>query len=153
MSHVITQEIVKELFDYHPDGYLVNKVTRGRVARAGKRTCKEEVKNYRQVRLFGKSLREHVLIFLYHHGYLPKLIDHIDGNRFNNKIENLQPISHKENIRKTTRGAFYGVRYHSGSGKWRAKITVDDKSKHLGCFNCFGHALSARRNGEKFYWR
>ena len=46
-------------------------------------------------------------------------IDHIDGNRTNNKIENLQSVSHRENIWKGTRGGACQM----SNGLWLARIS------------------------------
>ena len=78
----ITLENLHEYFEYHADGYLVNKKDRGRTAKAGRKTCKDVRKNYAQVLLNGRPEREHRIIWALHHGYWPNVIDHIDGNNF-----------------------------------------------------------------------
>ena len=50
-----------------------------------------------QISIKGKLYLVHRLIFLYHHGYMPKFIDHIDRNPLNNNIENLREVTRSEN--------------------------------------------------------
>ena len=150
-QQVLTQERLSELFEYHQDGYLVNKVDRARCAKAGNRAGRGNTKTYRQVRVDGKGYREHQLIWLLLKGRMPTLLDHLDHDKLNNKIENLREISHKENIRHGS-GRQAGVFKHLNSGKFRATITVDNKTKHLGIFETYEEALEARKKAEEEYW-
>ena len=76
---MITQERLKELFDYQ-DGTFSRRSTGVQiVANFG-------VKRYLRVFVDGKPRSLHRMIYLWHHGHLPKTLDHIDGNRANNKI-------------------------------------------------------------------
>ena len=88
MSGVITQEQVFDLFHY-VDGVLYWKKRRGR-AKKGGRVGNINANGRLLTSLKGKRLYVHRVIFMYHHGYLPKYLDHIDGNPLNNKIENLR---------------------------------------------------------------
>ena len=93
---MITQERIKQLLKYK-DGELVwikksgigSHITVGAVAGSLKRI------GYMGVCIDKSNYLTHRLIFLYHHGYLPKTVDHIDGDRLNNKINNL---SYTENV-------------------------------------------------------
>jgi len=63
------------------------------------------------------------LIFLYHHGYLPKFVDHIDGNKKNNRIENLREATKSQNAmnqKVSTRNTsgIKGVMWHKRDKKW-----------------------------------
>lgn len=148
---MITQQFLKELFDYHPDGYFINKITRGRSAKAGNRTCKENVKQYRQVLLFGYPYREHVLIWIWHYGQWPDVIDHIDRDPLNNKIENLRSVSHRENIRHGWVDKQRGVSPWK-NGKWIARIYSMNKNIHLGIFNTYEEAVAKRKWAEQEVW-
>lgn len=153
MGHetILNRERVSELFEYHPDGYLVNKVDRGRCAKAGKRAGRGRPKSYRQVRVDGKPYREHQLVWLLFNGSMPKLVDHIDHNKYNNRIENLREISHKENIRHGS-GRQAGITNYLSTGRFIARITINDRTKHLGIFDTYEEALAARKRAEEEDW-
>jgi hypothetical protein len=78
-----------------------------------------------------------------------ELVDHIDGDRRNNSIENLRVCSHAENLRnqvrtKTTKGV-----YLQKSGKWRAKIHLNKKQIWLGYFNTKQEAIDAYNEASR----
>lgn len=147
----ITLENLHEYFEYHADGYLINKKDRGRTAKAGQKTCKDSRKTYAQVLLNGKPTREHRIIWALHYGYWPNVIDHVDGDRLNNKISNLENVDHKTNIRRAS-SKKAGVFFNTHSNKWHAKITVDNKTVHVGLFSTREDASAARIEAEKTYW-
>jgi len=63
------------------------------------------------------------------------VVDHIDNNPLNNKLENLQLISHRENCIKDRKSKYLtGVSKVSKSNKFRARIVINGKQKYLGCF-------------------
>lgn len=84
--------------------------------------------------------RVHVIVcesFLNHfaNGSTEKSIDHIDNNKLNNNLNNLQIISHRDNIVKsvTNKNGFTGVKKYGN--KFCAYISINNKYKHLGIFN------------------
>ena len=91
---------LKELFDrmfIYKDGHIewqhpvkAMKNPAGRV----------NLRGYRYVNVNYKSYLVHRVIFLMHHGYLPKYVDHIDGNVANNHIDNLQCLTMKDNANR-----------------------------------------------------
>jgi hypothetical protein len=72
---MLTQERVRELFDYHEDGYLIWKISVSNVRKGDIAGCPNKA-GYLRVRFDGKLYYIHRLIFLYHKGYLPRMIDH-----------------------------------------------------------------------------
>jgi len=64
------------------------------------------------------------------------VVDHIDTNKKNNNIENLQLITNRENISKEKRGTskYTGVSWSKIMYKWRADIYFNGKLRYLGCF-------------------
>jgi hypothetical protein len=79
--------------------------------------------------------------FIYYGEMPPSVVDHINGNRADNRISNLQLLSTRANVAKGykanegTSSQYTGVSWHKASNKWRAEIRINGKSKHLGIFN------------------
>ena len=64
--------------------------------------------------------------------------DHIDGNGLNNQRENLRIVTHRENSlnRHIPKSSKYpGVHWDNQRGKWRSRIRVAGKNRHIGYFN------------------
>ena len=92
---MITQEKLKETFDYK-DGEFYTKESRGRLKAGFKAGCKTK-RGYIAIRIDGKPYLAHRLVWLYHHGYMPPMIDHIDNNKTNNHITNLRIATASQN--------------------------------------------------------
>lgn len=95
---MITQAELKELFDYHPDGFLVWKKAISSRSIVGNIVAPNYVnkKGYRCCNVFGKQYRQHILIYTWHFGAPNETIDHEDTVRTNNRIENLRPATWRE---------------------------------------------------------
>lgn len=81
-----------------------------------------------------------IIMELEGHNIRNKVIDHIDGNPLNNQINNLRLATRHENnmnlkLRKNSKTGYKGVIYISKSKKWRARISFNYKTIHLGCFS------------------
>lgn len=152
---MITQKILKEYFDYHEGGYLVwkklNKFTVN--TSIGNRFGSINKRGYRKGCFLGKYLLEHRMIFLFHHGYIPKIIDHINGNKSDNKINNLRSASSSQNSqnRKTSnnKSGYKGVYYNAGCKKPYSTIAVNKKRINLGVFDTPEEAHEAYRKASK----
>jgi hypothetical protein len=99
---------------------------------------------YRQVRIDGGQYREHRLVWLWHHGDVPEQLDHINGVRDDNRIENLRPCNHSQNQYNTgphsdNTSGYRGVCFDKGKNRWKARmmVTIDGVStRHvIGMFN------------------
>ena len=65
------------------------------------------------------------------------VVDHIDNNKSNNRLENLQLISQRQNSSKDKKGGgseHIGVYWNKTANKWRAQIEIEGKKKYLGYF-------------------
>lgn len=133
-----TVERLKELFSYD-DGRLIRKIAvRGNLA--GSNAGSIQKRGYFATTVDYKKVYNHRIIFCLFNGYMPKCVDHIDGNKENNKIENLREASETQNKwnsrRPTTNtSGIKGVGLHKASGKWRAHCRVNGLIKHLGLFD------------------
>ena len=65
------------------------------------------------------------------------VIDHIDNNKLNNRLENLQLVTQRYNASKDKTGGsskYVGVSWDKNAGKWKVEITIKGNRKYLGCF-------------------
>lgn len=135
---MLTQKQVQSFFDYK-DGNLFWKEKRNGANKGLQFGCVTD-KNYLRGELNGKSYYIHRLIFLYHHGYLPKYIDHIDGNPQNNNIENLRDCSQAQNMQNykiptTNTSGIKNVSWARRQKKWHVRIRAGNKDCHIGFFD------------------
>lgn len=134
----MTQEKVLSLFDYK-DGYLYWKVPIVSYKQVGTIAGYQMDKRYWCISIDKKIWRAHRLIFLWHHGYLPQFIDHMDQNKINNKIENLRAATKGQNMAncgkiKSNTSGYKGVSKIKGTDYYEARIQVNGKQIFLGRF-------------------
>lgn len=94
---------------------------------------------YMTIKLNHKMYLLHRLIFFINHGYFPKYIDHINGVRNDNRIENLRECTHSQNhqnkkIPISNSSGYKGVSKAKGGVKWRARLKINGKEYHIGTF-------------------
>ena len=114
-----------EIFDYR-DGKLYRKTGKLVNNKSGvyERVSHDNCRHY-----------SHRVIYEMHHGPIPKHleIDHIDGDKRNNKIENLRAVSHKANLENIKKAK--GFTLHKKTQKFQVRIKSDGKSIHIGYFD------------------
>ena len=152
---MIKETTLKEIFKYK-DGLLFWKQA-GKGRSLNKPAGTMDKKGYIKVRFNNKQYYVHRLVFLMHHGYLPKEIDHIDGNKFNNKIENLRHATTSQNAmnrqkpRNNTSG-YKGVSWDKKRNKWRTQIGFNGIQTTLGYYDCLVKAATAYKiEAEKLH--
>ena len=107
-------------------------------------------KGYREGRVLGCNFVAHRVIWLMQTGKWPKAdIDHINGVRHDNRLENLRAASRSENMRNAKRrsnntSGVNGVYWNRWASKWEACIRINGRQKHLGYFSTVEAAASAR---------
>jgi hypothetical protein len=135
----VNKELLNEIFNYE-DGNLIWKKKISKNITLNKVAGRTIHHGYKMIGLYKKAYMSHRLIFMFHHGYFPKEVDHIDGNPANNKIENLRPATHSQNL-KNQKLRTDNVSGHKNVGwskreqKWRVRLTVNYKDKHIGYFS------------------
>lgn len=151
---MLTQTLVKELFDYDPStGIFKYATSRGKVKR-GEIAGGKHKSGAIYLRILGKKELAHRIAWLYIYGYLPVEIDHIDQNRGNNKLSNLRDVSHNINMKnkpkyKNNTTGVAGVSIDKRCGKYRAYININGKHKGLGYFTSLELAIAAREKALK----
>lgn len=126
---------------------------------AGKSAGATFLGKYWQVMLNGVNYLGHRLVWCVFYKSDPgkSLIDHINGNGFDNRIGNLRLATSSQNLRnkrktdKNTSG-FVGVTWDKVNQKWIAQIVVNKKNIKIGRFACATEAHLARKNAEERYY-
>jgi len=105
--------------------------------------------------LFKRPVKIHRLAWMLWYGCWPSgQIDHINGDKSDNRIENLRVVNNRQNKQniatpKSNTSGFMGVSFHKKSGKWAANIKINGKSKYLGLFDTPELASSAYKSAKK----
>ena len=130
---------IESVFEHleYSDGKLYWKKSTSNRVNVGSEAGSYQTGGYMAVKLLGKRIPVHKIVYLLHHGYIPEIVDHIDGNRSNNKIENLRICTKAENnintsIRRHNTSGIKNVSWHKQTGKWRVIV------RHKGKPNSFG---------------
>lgn len=111
--------------------------------------------SYATVSLDGGSVYAHRLAWAMVHGGWPEEpLDHINGDRTDNRIANLRAVPQKLNCRncrisKNNRSGANGVYWSNGRRKWVAQIMVDYRTRYLGIFETIEAAIKARKAAER----
>jgi len=166
----ITPEILRQLVEYDPEtGKLFwrprpseffthsNHCKKWNARFAGATAGHIERRGYVILKVFECSLWAHRAAWALHYGMWPKHeIDHINGIRSDNRIENLRDIPHDQNqknirLAKNNTSGVAGVSYHAETKKWQATIDVDGKRQYLGLFSDKSLAADARAKSEAFH--
>jgi hypothetical protein len=117
---------------------------------AGKEAFTSTRQGYKCGALGGKAFQAHRIAWAISHGEDPDdEIDHINGDRSDNRIENLRKVDRTLNtqnsgIRHDNTSGHVGVRYWAERGKWVACLS----RKTLGYFKTFEDAVAARKKAE-----
>jgi hypothetical protein len=156
----LTQERLHEVLQYDPDlGTFTWKCPRpgvlpgwvaGTITTAG----------YRQIEIDFKLFRGGRLAWLYITGLFPPvgmLVDHANGNRADDRWYNLRLATPQENVRNRglcsrNRSGKVGVCVGRKPGTWEATITINNRTRLLGRFECLGDAVAVRCEAEKHYF-
>lgn len=154
-----SQERLRELLNYDPEtGVFTNRISRGGRAQAGAVVGTIASCGGLQLMVDKRVYKAHRLAWMYHHGIDPGSlqIDHINGNRADNSIQNLRltdPVGNQRNRRMSSvnKSGVTGVRWNERLSKWHARIAVDGKCRHLGYYTDFDEAVATRKQAELDY--
>lgn len=156
---MLTVESVRSALDYDPEtGVFRWRVSRQRV-RKGKAAGFTTPQGYVRICLGGKVYSAHRLAWFYVYGVWPDgEMDHINRDKADNRIANLRPATKAQNMANSvTRGKSgrRGVARTRNGKRWKAQITVDGRTRHLGTFDdredaVFAYAVAAAKHFADF---
>lgn len=134
---MITKDLLHELFEYR-EGKIYWKISNTRAV-VGNEAGSINSSGYKIVTINQKSYLAHRLIFIMHHGYVPKTVDHRDGDKLNNTIENLREATGSQNqynakIRNDNKTGVKGVTICNRTNKYKASLTSNGCRFNLGLF-------------------
>ena len=122
-----------EIFKYR-EGKLYNKIHRGYQALQGAEVGYMHHKGYRSTKIKGKQIGVSRIIWEMHNGPIPSnlVIDHINENKADNRIENLQLLTNKQNVSRSKK-AKPTLHYN--------KYKIKRNGSYLGLFGTLGRAI------------
>jgi len=124
---MITKPDLESVATYSPENRGLIWTVRRFGTVPGQRVGTLDKEGYRRVRLSGRQYFEHRLVWLWHHGSFPRILDHISRDRDDNRIENLRLCNESQNAANTgsqrhNTSGYRGVYYEADRDKWVARI-------------------------------
>lgn len=136
----VTIEELRDWLSYDPDtGDLIWKRGKYEGNQAG---WINKTLGYRQVNINRKIGYAHRMIWAMVHGEWPRhFIDHVNGDKADNRLANLRLASKSENVQNTPRRrdnttGYKGVTFSKQRQKYKAQIWLNGVNNHLGFFTC-----------------
>lgn len=156
---MITQNRLKEVLHYNQyTGIFTWRVNRTGGVKAGDEAGGVGYSGYRRIKVDGRAYRSNRLAFLYMTGSIPKISDHIDRNKTNNRWNNLRPCTNAQNrmnawVQSNNTSGYKGVCWNKAASKWQAQIMINQKTIYLGLFDCKHHAFCEYVLASRKYFR
>lgn len=151
----MTRDDIRGHFEYEPQTGMLRKKSKGKPypwRGIGKN------RRYLATQFKGETLYLHRAVWLYHYGSVPDMLDHINGDPQDNRVENLRPCSNAQNqynsgMKVNNRSGYKGVVFHPKcvSRPWQAKIVFRGKVVSLGYYATPELAAAAYAAGAKKY--
>jgi hypothetical protein len=149
---LVSAEGVRVLLDYDQNtGVFTWRTDRAPNAKLGAKTGRHDKYGYTKIKILGRVHLAHRLAWLHVHGEWPTgEIDHINGDRADNRITNLRLATRSQNGCNTRRSSrntsgVKGVRWHKHARKWAAQIKANGRYRSLGYFDAIEDAAAAYR--------
>lgn len=149
-------DVLKEWLSYDPDsGILRWNKRRARCVWVGDPAGSLTSFGYLRVSIDGRRYACHRIAWAMTYGCWPQGdLDHINGNRSDNRIVNLRQATRAQNCQNRKRcslntSGVKGVSWWTRQKKWRAHIRANGRPHLLGAYSCFGRAIKAYREAAR----
>ena len=167
INHPITHQQVKELMYYdrktgkmfwrhRTDKYIKRDCSRKswNTKYAGNEIKSIDGKGYYFASIFGKQYGLHRLVWFYVYGKWPKIIDHINHDKLDNKLCNLRSVTVQQNnmnrrISANNTSGVFGVYLNKKKNLWCAQMKFNGKTYHLGSSKNKDEAIKLRKAEEQ----
>lgn len=144
-----SQARLREAFDYHPDGYLVWRIKPSKGPdRTGQIAGGKQRDGRRHICIDGFLAQANKLIWIWHYGQVPEGIDvdHIDNDGTNDRIENLQLLTHRDNVGKAwarSKASRLPLGVSRAGSRFMAQICDGSDRRYLGRYDTPEEAAQA----------
>ncbi len=147
----VTQDELKALFDYDAEhGWLIHKTNRPGTTNGskGKKAGSSQSNGYEMMMINRRRYYMHQLVWLWHYNEVPHKLDHINGDRADNRVENLRPATDSQNgwnrkVHTNNSSGYTGVTKVKDRNKWVANVTHHGETFYLGRFDSPEEAAKA----------
>ena len=155
-KEIITQDYLNHHFSYDPEsGSFTYKIpTRRR--KVGATVGKPDKDGYLTASIGCNRIIIHRAIWMMIYGEWPNVVDHINGDKTDNRLLNIRNVTNNENLKnsrlsKRNKSGVTGVIWHKRFNKWHVGIGVNSKLKHIGYYHSYFDAVCARKSAEIRY--
>ena len=155
----LSQHELQSIFEYDPfTGTVFWKQGRSNMIKGSIAGCIHP-SGYKVVTVNSKTHKLHRIIWNMFVGPIPKgfYIDHINGNKIDNRIENLRLATNSQNQQnrpapKNSSSGYRGVTWHKAAKKWMSRICCNGKRITIGLFETPEDAYKAyQREAKKLF--
>ena len=155
----LTHERLKALLNYNPEtGIFTRLISSSPNAKVGETVGTRHRTGYEYAMIDYETFAMHRLAWFYFYAVMPTYdIDHINGNKVDNRISNLRDVEAKTNAqneiraRKNNKSGYLGVHFRKERNKWVAQLRVNGKHRRFGSFNTPEEAHQAYLEAKRLY--
>lgn len=155
----LTQDRLKTLLLYDQEtGVFTNRITRSNAVVGEIAGYLHAPSGYWHIMLDYRKYKAHRLVWLYRHGHWPRFqLDHINGNRGDNRLVNLRECTGSQNgmnakLKTNNTSGYKGVYWDKANERWRPFVAVDGKNRFLGRFKCLQEAVIIREAAAREFY-